>query len=132
MPPSLLLLLVVLREQDVAVRPIGWPVQDLASRLAPAAEMRRLLVGLERLVVAVHLVEEEVVLVGPVLQDVEAQAPRLVAHGADRIVLGSGQEAVAQVRLHIQGHDQYEHGLQVISLGVCTTRLSWARVTTGW
>src|SRR5207245_7356281 len=98
-------------------RALGWPVEDLAGRFAPAAEMRRLLVGLEGLVVAVDLVEEEVVLVGLVLEDVEAQTARLVAYGAGRIVLGSSQEAGAQVRLHLQGHDQCEHGLRILLPG---------------
>src|SRR5712691_8515234 len=127
--------------------------------------MRRLLVGLEGLVVAVDLVEgevilvflvveDEVILVFLVVEDVEAQTAGLVAYGADRIVLGSSQEAVAQVRLHLQGHDQCEHGLRIVLPGggpaewlgrgvataapgrlassACMTRYWSERATTAW
>lgn len=64
----------------------------------------------ERGLVAIDLVEIEAVFVLLVLVDVEAEAPAaLVADGAERIVLGDGEEAVTLIGLDFERDEQGDH-----------------------
>src|SRR5438067_7091120 len=65
---------------------------------------------LERGLVFVDLVEVVRVRVGVVLQHVEAITARLVALGAERVLLDRGQEARALGWLHADLHPDREHG----------------------
>jgi ABC-2 type transport system ATP-binding protein len=63
--------------------------------------------------VAVDLMEEEMVCVGPILQDVEPHtSTTFVADGADRVVFDHGKETIALVGLDLHGHDEGEHASQ--------------------
>src|SRR2546422_115249 len=71
--------------------------------------MRRRAMSLDRRLVAVDLHKVVDVLVLPVLQDVEAQTPRLVALGADRVDLDRLEELVALFRLDPDLDPQRQH-----------------------
>lgn len=109
-------LLVVLREQDRGYSAPDRFGEHLISRFSPPRVMRVGAVLLMGRFVSIDLIEEEVVLVGLVLEDVEAKtSSTLVADGADRIVFGGGQELLALVGLHLQRHKQSNHPHQVSS-----------------
>src|SRR4051812_15693174 len=105
------LLLVILRKDDAAAAGVSRLHQDFGRGGTPARIMRGRLVGLEGVLVAVDLVEEELVRVGVILEHVEAHATRLVAYRARRILQRSGEEFLAHLRLYLERNHYGEHRL---------------------
>src|SRR5690349_12364319 len=88
------------------MRPARRLYQHLSYDRAPARVVRHPLVRLERGIVLVNLVEEEVVRILVVRHDIEAQATRLVATRIGAIVQGCREKLLTHIRFYFQrDHD---------------------------
>src|SRR5262245_25712206 len=94
---------------------------ERVGRGAPGLIVRRGAVSLERGHVLVDLVEVVDVLVLLVLQDVEPEAARLVALGAERVDLDRLEEPPLLVRLHAHLHPDRQHRVLLSSRHTAST-----------
>src|SRR5262249_44680863 len=96
------------REDGLAAGRSRRSVQRV-GRGAPGLIVRRCTMRLERRHVLVDLVEVVDVLVLLVLENVEPEAARLIALGAERVDLDRLEETLLLVRLHAHFHPDRKH-----------------------
>src|SRR5215510_13034741 len=102
----------IIRRPDVGcpstcpLRSLSTPVSNGVAKLQ---EVRCLRMGLERRLVLIDFVEPDAVGIIAVLDDIEPEATRLIAHGSLSILRDGGNELILEPRFDLDGCDDDVH-----------------------